>query len=60
MKRYASLALIVGVVLALSSTSSALASNPNGSGGDMPAYYDGQIFTINFKLLKPDLHHNKL
>ena len=58
MKRYASLALIVGVVLALSGTSSALASNPNGSGGDMPAYYDGQIFTINFKLLKPDLHKN--
>ncbi len=21
----------------------------NGSGGDMPAYYDGQLFTINFK-----------
>jgi hypothetical protein len=58
MKRYASLALIVGVVLALSGTSSALASNPNGSGGDMPAYYDGQIFTINLKLLKPDLHKN--
>jgi hypothetical protein len=58
MKRYASLALIVGVVLALSGTSPALASNPNGSGGDMPAYYDGQIFTINLKLLKPDLHKN--
>ena len=24
----------------------------------MPAYYDGQLFTINFKLLKPDLHKN--
>ena len=32
--------------------------NGNGSGGDMPAYYDDQLFTINFKLLKPDLHHN--
>ena len=34
------------------------AANGNGSGGDMPAYYDDQLFTINFKLLKPDLHHN--
>ena len=34
------------------------ASNSNGSGGDMPAYYDGSLFTINFKLLKPDLHKN--
>ena len=24
----------------------------------MPAYYDDQLFTINFKLLKPDLHKN--
>ena len=24
----------------------------------MPAYYDGQLFTINFKFLKPDLHKN--
>jgi len=36
----------------------AFAASPNGSGGDMPAFYDDQIFTINFKLLKPDLHHN--
>src|SRR5205823_5371578 len=30
--------------------SSAVASalNPNGVGGAMPAYYDGQLFTINF------------
>ena len=24
----------------------------------MPAYYDGKLFTINFKLLTPDLHNN--
>ncbi len=34
------------------------AANINGSGGDMPAYYDGKLFTINFKLLKPDMHSN--
>ncbi len=28
-----------------------LAASENGSGGDMPAFYDGQIFTINFKEL---------
>ena len=26
----------------------------NGSGGDMPALYDGQLFTINFKELPPN------
>lgn len=29
------------------STMPAQASNPNGAGGTMPAYYDGQLFTIN-------------
>jgi hypothetical protein len=46
------------VILLLSVAASAQASNPNGKGGDMPAYYDAQLFTINFKLLKPDLHKN--
>src|SRR6266849_4643701 len=27
----------------------ALAASPNGAGGLMAAYYDGQLFTINFK-----------
>ena len=27
------------------------AASANGSGGDMPAFYDGQLFTINFKEL---------
>ena len=58
MRRFASLAVVVGVILPLSGMSSASASSPNGSAGDMPAFYDGQIFTINFKLLKPDLHKN--
>ena len=53
-----SLAVMASVVVLLSMAGSARASNPNGQGGDMPSYYDGQIFTINFKLLKPDLHHN--
>src|SRR2546427_7869293 len=29
----------------------ALAGNENGSAGEMPAYYDHQLFTINFKEL---------
>jgi len=52
------LCILTGAVLLLSAAGQAWASNPNGSGGDMPAYYDGQLFTINFKLLKPDLHKN--
>src|SRR5260370_42253247 len=39
----------VAVVAALS----AYAGNANGSAGDMPAYYDHQLFTINFKELPP-------
>jgi hypothetical protein len=30
-----------------------LLSSANGSGGDMPAYYDSNLFTINFKELSP-------
>ncbi len=52
------LCVMVGSALLLGMGGAAFASNPNGSGGDMPAYYDGQVFTINFKLLKPDMHHN--
>ena len=52
------LAVVAGAMLLLSVAATARASNPNGSGGDMPAYYDGQLFTINFKLLKPDFHKN--
>ncbi len=33
--------------------SGVLVGNTNGSAGDMPAYYDGQLFTINFKELPP-------
>ena len=33
--------------------SSVLAGNENGSAGDMPAYYDSELFTINFKELPP-------
>ena len=32
---------------------SAVAGSENGSAGDMPAYYDHQQFTINFKELPP-------
>jgi hypothetical protein len=50
--------VVIGTALLISIGGPALASNTNGKGGDMPAYYDGQLFTINFKLLKPDLHKN--
>ena len=44
-------ASFLAVVLLLGAA--AHASSTNGSGGDMPAYYDGKIFTINFKELPP-------
>ena len=50
--------VLIGTTLLISMAGAAFAASPNGSGGDMPAFYDDQIFTINFKLLKPDLHKN--
>src|ERR1044071_70085 len=59
------LAGIIGIGLLTPLCRSSLAAgSENGSGGDMPAYYDGQLFTINFKEL-PDggeqatLQHNR-
>jgi hypothetical protein len=58
MKRFLSAAALLAAVLVAATTTQSFASSPNGSAGDMPSYYDGQLFTINFKLLKPDLHSN--
>jgi hypothetical protein len=48
MKRSAALVL-VALAVSLVVPALALASSPNGSSGEMPAFYDGQSFTINFK-----------
>ena len=42
------LASLSALALALSLNGSAVAANDNGSGGDMPAFYDGELLTINF------------
>src|SRR5712671_4493854 len=51
-------ALALGSLVALGGSASA--QNTNGSGGDMPAYYDGKLFTINFKELPPDAEKNAI
>src|SRR2546428_7159606 len=48
MSRRTALTLIV-LLAALALPGQGLAASPNGSAGDMPALYDGQQFTINFK-----------
>jgi hypothetical protein len=58
MRRAFGAAMLVAVMLVLTTGTGASASNQNGKGGDMPAYYDAKLFTINFKLLKPDFHKN--
>ncbi len=65
MRRSVGAAILVAAMLVVTTAAGAFASgggkghgNVNGHGGDMPAYYDDQLFTINFKLLKPDLHKN--
>jgi len=42
---------VVAFAFLLASLGVAAAGSPNGSAGQMPAYYDGQLFTINFKEL---------
>jgi hypothetical protein len=54
---------IAGLAALSIATGVAFAGSPNGSAGDMPAYYDDQLFTINFKELPPggeaaNLAHN--
>src|SRR2546427_9977625 len=46
------IALALGLVSMIGSP--ARAGSTNGSAGDMPASYDGTLFTINFKELPPD------
>jgi len=45
-------ALFIAAILAICAP--AFAQSTNGAGGDMPAFYDGKLFTINFKELPPD------
>ena len=53
MKRIMYVALSVLVLSAVMSGTSVVAGSENGSAGEMPSYYDGQLFTINFKELPP-------
>src|SRR5262249_23193574 len=48
------LVLAALAVAACGNDNSALAGNANGSAGDMPAYYDHHLLTINFKELPDD------
>jgi hypothetical protein len=58
------LGTILATAFMLSFSAPALAQNLNGSAGQMPAYYDDELFTINFKELPAGgegsvLGHNK-
>ena len=55
--------ILLAAALAIFTATSVQGQNANGSGSDMPAYYDHQLFTINFKELPPGgeqaaLQHN--
>ena len=58
MRRMIPAVALLALAMVVGTATQSFASNPNGHGGDMPAYYDAQLFTINFKLLHPDLHKN--
>jgi hypothetical protein len=58
------LTLFVATVLTLTLSTLVSRGDGNGSSTDMPAYYDGELFTINFKELPSGgenavLDHNK-
>jgi hypothetical protein len=58
------LGTMLATAMMLSMSGPVLAQNVNGSAGQMPAYYDDELFTINFKQLPPGgesstLQHNK-
>ena len=36
-----------GAFLSLATVARAAQASPNGAAGEMPAYYDGELFTIN-------------
>jgi hypothetical protein len=48
-----SLLSMIAFAFLLGSLGVAAAGSLNGSAGQMPAYYDGQLFTINFTELPP-------
>ncbi len=43
--------LVFATMVTLIFSAVGLGDSPNGSAGDMPAFYDGELFTINFKEL---------
>src|SRR5438309_9907628 len=52
---------VFGALMAFSGPASA--ASDNGAAGDMPALYDGELFTINFKKMPPggtdaNIQHN--
>src|SRR5260370_20907579 len=57
------LASLSALALALSLNGSAVAASDNGSAGQMPAFYDGELLTINFMELpsggeQANIQHN--
>ncbi|SRR5258706_8969346 len=63
MKKHTFLISCSLAILAVSCCFAAFGASENGSAGDMPAYYDGELFTINFKELpsggeSANLQHN--
>jgi len=53
MKRIVYIAVTLLTLSAVCTGTSVVAGSENGSAGEMPSYYDGELFTINFKELPP-------
>jgi hypothetical protein len=54
------LTAVLATTLGLLLGGTALAASTNGSGGDMPAFYDCELFTINFKPVSLDPSHAQI
>ncbi len=56
------LCICLGASLSLTSVALAAKGNTNGAAGQMPAYYDAELFTVNMKEMPnsdPLIEHNK-
>ncbi len=61
MKKQIFTVMFVSALLLLALTAPSMAASMNGAAGQMPAYYDGELFTVNMKEMPasdPLIQHN--
>src|SRR5215472_9124910 len=60
MRRFIVAMSLGATLLMIALGSVAFAAGTNGSGTDMPAFYDCELFTVNFKQVSLDVSHSQI